>query len=233
VLPRLSKIKGVALDFLFPQKCLGCGEEGGLLCRRCQLSLPRIIPPVCPKCGRPQPSGITCPGCVAWQNNIDGIRAPFKFEGLMRQAVHQLKYKNLRSLATPLAKLLEIYLIHYPLPRDVLIPVPLHRKRLRERGYNQSLLLAQELGKLLNIPVVEDCLMRVKYVLPQAQTKSVSERIRNMKGAFSCLNCQLQNTRILLVDDVSTSGATFDACASALKSAGASSVWGIAISREL
>ena len=233
MLPQLSKIKGAALDFLFPQKCLGCGKEGELLCRRCQLSLPRISPPVCPKCGRPQPSGIMCPSCIGWQNNVDGIRAPFKFEGLMREAVHQLKYKNLRSLATPLAELLYNYLTHYPLPGEFLVPVPLHRKRLRERGYNQSLLLTYKLGKLLKVPVVDSCLARVSYVLPQAQTKSAAERFENVRGAFSCLNSQLHNTRVILIDDVSTSGATLDACASVLKLAGVLSVWGVTLTREL
>jgi ComF family protein len=233
VLPQLSKFKGAALDLFFPQKCLGCGKEVGLLCRRCQLSLPRILPPICPKCGRPQLSGIICPGCIGWQNNIDGIRSPFKFEGLMRQAVYQFKYKNLRTLAKPLSELLEKYLTRYPLPGEVLVPVPLHHKRLKERGYNQSTLLAEELSKLLKLPVVDNCLVRVKYILPQAQTKSLDERLANVHQAFSCLNSRLQNARILLVDDVSTSGATLDACASALKAAGAISIWGIALSREL
>ncbi len=233
MLPQLTKFKGVALDLLFPQKCLGCGEEGDLLCHTCQKSLPRIMPPICPKCGRPQSSGILCPNCVSWQTSIDGIRSPFKFEGIVRQAVHQLKYKNLRSLAKPLALLLENYLLHNPLPGQVLVPVPLHPKRLKERGYNQSCLLAQELGKLINLPVVDDCLARVKYVLPQAQTKSVDERRSNVRQAFSCLNSRLQDMQVLLIDDVSTSGATLDACASALKSAGAISVWGIVLSREI
>jgi ComF family protein len=233
VLPQLAKFKGAALDLLFPQKCLGCGEEGDLICHTCRKSLPRIAYPVCPKCGRPQPSGIICPSCVSWQNSIDGIRSPFKFEGLIRQAVHQFKYKNLRSLAKPLALLVEDYLIHYPLSGQTLIPVPLHPKRLKERGYNQSYLLARELGKLIQLPVVNDCLIRVKYVLPQAHTKSVDERLNNVKEAFVCRTSQLQNTQVLLIDDVSTSGATLDACASALKAAGAISVWGIVLSREL
>lgn len=178
-------------------------------------------------------SGIICPGCVSWHNSIDGIRSPFKFEGIVRQAVHQLKYKNLRSLAQPLAVQLKNYLIQNPLPGQVLVPVPLHPKRLKERGYNQSFLLAQELGKLLQSPVVDDCLARVKYKVPQAQTKSVGERLGNVKNAFSCFNSNLENTQVLLVDDVSTSGATLDACATALKAAGAISVWGIVLSREL
>jgi ComF family protein len=233
VLPQLIKFKGAALDLLFPQKCLGCGEEGELLCHTCLRSLQRIIPPLCPKCGRPQPSGILCSSCVSWQTSIDGIRSPFKFDGIMRHAVHQLKYKNLRSLAKPLALLLENYLIHNPLPGQVMVPVPLHPKRLKERGYNQSYLLARELSKLVSMPVVDDCLARVRYVLPQAQTKSVDERRSNVRQAFSCLNYRLQGKQVLLIDDVSTSGATLDACASALKANGVMSVWGIVLSREL
>jgi ComF family protein len=233
VLPQLIKFKGAALDLLFPQRCLGCGEEGELLCHSCQKLLPRIMPPICPKCGRPQPSGILCPSCISWRTSIDGIRSPFKFEGIVREAIHQLKYKNLRSLAGPLASLLENYLLEHPLPGQVLVPVPLHPRRLRERGYNQSGLLAQELGRLIKMPVVDHCLARVKYVLPQAQTKSVEERLSNVRQSFACLNSQLIGTQVLLIDDVTTSGATVDACASAIKAAGAVSVWGIIFSREL
>lgn len=233
MLPQLAKFKGAALDLLFPQKCLGCGEEGELLCCACQKSLPRIMSPVCPKCGRPQPSGIVCPRCVSRQTSIDGIRSPFVFDGVVREAVHQLKYNNLRSLAKPLALLVQSYLIHNPLPGQILVPVPLHRKRLKERGYNQSYLLARELGKLMKLPVINNCLVRVKYEIPQAKTKSVDERHNNVKHAFQCLDLQLQNTQVLLIDDVSTSGATLDACASALKQSGVKSVWGIVLSREL
>lgn len=233
MLPHLTKFKGAALDFLFPQKCLGCGKEGELLCTKCQNNLPRIIPPVCPKCGKPQPSGILCPGCVTWKSSIAGIRSPLKFEGLVREAVHQLKYKNLTSLAGPLALILKDYLIHYPVPGDVLVPVPLHPRRLKERGYNQSLLLAQNLSRLLNIPVAGDCLVRTRFTTPQAKTTSVDERLQNVKHAFSCSNSNLQNQKVILIDDVSTSGATLNACAVTLIQAGSASVWGIVLSREL
>jgi ComF family protein len=232
VLPQLVKFKGIALDLLFPQRCLGCRVEGELLCHTCQKSLPRIVPPICPKCGRPQASGLPCPVCVTWQTSIDGIRSPLKFEGIIREAIHQLKYKNLRSIAGPLALLLRDYLVQYPLPVQVLVPVPLHSKRLRQRGYNQSVLLARELSKLLFIPVVDDCLTRSKFASPQAQTKSVHERHDNVRGAFSCLSPKLANTQVLLIDDVSTSGATLDACAAALKQAGATSIWGLVLARE-
>jgi len=233
VLPQVAKLKGMALDLLFPQWCVGCGKGGSFLCDSCRASLPRIMPPLCPKCGEPQPSGRLCPSCVSWQAKIDGIRSPFRFGGVMRQAIHQLKYANLRALAVPLAKLLSNYLITNPMPGEVLVPVPLHRKRLRERGYDQSRLVAKELGKLINLPVVNDHLSRQRHAPPQARTLTVAERRSNVADAFICHDRRLQDKQILLIDDVSTSGATLDACAVALKAAGAVSVWGLVLAKEV
>jgi len=233
VLPQVAKLKGAALDLLFPQWCVGCGKEGGFICGSCCYTLKRINPPVCPVCGRPQPDGMLCSSCVNWQSHIDGIRSPFIFDGVMRQAIYQLKYHNLRALAAPLAELLRDYLIVNPIPAEVLVPVPLHRKRLRERGYNQSSLLARELGKLAKLPVMDDCLIRQRHTVPQARTANVAERQDNIANAFACRDHRLQDKRVLLIDDVATSGATLDACATTLKAAGATSVWGLAMAREI
>jgi len=233
VLPQATKLGGIALNFIFPQWCLGCGREGGFICLSCRNSLSRITPPLCPKCGRPQPSGILCPTCVSWSAKIDGIRSPFRFDGIMRQAIHQLKYRNLRTLAVTLSQLLKDYLVANPIPAEVLVPVPLHPKRLRERGYNQSSLVARELGKLTNLAVVDDCLLRQRPALPQARSASVEERHRNVAEAFSCRDEQLRGRQVLLIDDVATSGATLDACATALKASGAASVWGLVVAREI
>jgi len=233
VLPQLAKLKGMALDLLFPQWCVGCGKEGDFICYSCRRSLPRIMPPLCPRCGKPQLSGILCPGCVGWQARINGIRSPFQFDGVIRQAIYQLKYRNLRALATPLAKFLSDYLSTNPVPGEVLVPVPLHQKRLRERGYNQSSLLAQELGKLTNLPVVDNCLIRQRHAIPQVRTSTMNERWSNVADAFTCCDHRLRDRQVLLIDDVSTSGATLDACAAALKAAGATSVWGLVLAREI
>jgi len=117
----------------------------------------------------------------------------------------------------PLAELLYDYLASNPIPGEVLVPVPLHPKRLRERGYNQSYLLARELGKLANLPVVDDCLVRQRHTPPQARTPTVDERRSNVASAFTCRDRRLEDKQILLIDDVATSGATIDACAAALK----------------
>lgn len=230
---QVAKLKGMVLDFIFPQRCVGCGREGNFICSSCRRSLPRVMSPLCPRCGKPQSSGMLCSTCVGWQAEIDGIRSPFRFDGVMRQAIHQLKYKNLRALAGTLSGFLSDYLATDPIPGEVLVPVPLHTKRLRERGYNQSILLARETGKLTGLLVVDDCLIRERHALPQARTSNVKERRDNVVGAFACCDRRLQGKQVLLIDDVSTSGATLDACATTLKKAGASSVWGLVLAREI
>jgi ComF family protein len=129
--------------------------------------------------------------------------------------------------------LLHDFLVTNPIPGEVLVPVPLHHKRLRERGYNQSELLAQELRRLTSLPVMNDCLVRQRHTPPQARTSTVDERRGNVADAFACRRQRLQEKQILLIDDVATTGATVNACAAALKAAGAASVWGLVLAREI
>ncbi|MBN1862986.1 MAG: ComF family protein [Dehalococcoidales bacterium] len=233
MLRQAAKLKREALDLLFPEWCIGCGREGDFICPSCRKLLARLLPPLCPQCGRPQPEGNLCSNCLSWSAAIDGMRAPFRFEGLIRSAIHQLKYRNLRALSESLAGFLGDYLAANPLSATVLVPVPIHPRRLRERGYNQSQLLAQELAKLTGMPLVADCLVRERPALPQARTGTVAERRSNVAGAFACRDRRLAGEAVLLIDDVATSGATLDACAAALKEAGASSVWGLTLAREI
>lgn len=233
MLPRLAWLRRAALDLLFPQWCLGCSKEGELICPACHRQLPRITPPVCRRCGLPQPSSLPCAVCSSRQRKIDGIRSPFLFEAVIRQAIHQLKYRNLRAIGRSLAELLSDYITANPMPAEVLVPVPLHSKRLRQRGYNQSGLLCRELGKLVGLPVVTDCLIRQRHTPPQAETATASQRRANVVAAFICRDSRLQNRKVLLIDDVATSGATLDACAAAVKASGAGSVWGLTLAREV
>ncbi len=140
---------------------------------------------------------------------------------------------NLRCLARPLAGEMAAYLQENAIPADALVPVPLHPKRLRERGYNQSALLAAELGRMVGLEVDGASLKRAVHTEPQARTESATLRRRNMAGAFDCQAKSVSGKRVLLVDDVATSGATINGCAIALKKAGAASVWGLTLAREV
>ncbi len=233
MLPVLEGLKKTALDLLFPCRCIGCGKEGELICLSCKDGLPWILPPVCGFCGVDKTLDTPCTSCPVFRPVIDGIRAPFRFEATIRSAVHQLKYRNLRVIAAPLAGMMADYLIDNPLTYDIVIPVPLHPKRLRERGYNQSELLAKELGRLTKIPADTGCLIRHRHTPAQAMTKSLTERRGNLIDAFTCKNKEAEGKKVLLIDDVATSGATLDACAAALKASGAVSVWGLTLARDI
>lgn len=229
-----KQIAKAGVDFLFPRCCIGCGKVSDFICGDCCHKLPRILPPLCQKCGKSESTGFLCPSCWGWRSQIDGIRAPFRFEGMAKDVVHALKYYNFRALAQPMAELMAVYLSSSRIPGDVLVPVPLHRRRLKERGYNQSELLVSALGKIIGMPVADDVLYRIKDSLPQVRTTSVEERYQNVRGAFACKNgSEITGRAVIVVDDVSTSGATLEACADALKTAGAISVWGLTFAREV
>jgi competence protein ComFC len=191
------------------------------------------MPPFCPRCGRPQASGIVCPSCWQRPTEIDGIRSPFRFDEVIRKAIHELKYRNLKAISPCLAELLADYVKENLLPGEALVGVPLHPRRLRERGYNQSGLVAAELGKRIGLPVIEDCLIRVKQAQPQVKAVDVEDRRRNVADAFVCRDERVSGKQIILIDDVCTSGATLESCAAALKNKGAKSVWGLTLAREI
>jgi ComF family protein len=173
-----------------------------------------------------------CPSCRRWKLDIDGIRSPFAFQGVLRQAIHRFKYGGFKALARPLAELLARNLESRPLLAEVLVPVPLHPLRLRDRGYNQSGLLVRELGRLTGLPVEEGTLFRQRNSPAQVRTPDSEERRSNVSDAFGCRNDGLRGRRVLIIDDVCTTGATLNSCAIALKTVGTASVWGLALARE-
>jgi competence protein ComFC len=148
----------------------------------------------------------------------------------MREAIHSFKYRYMRALAVPLGEMLVDFWAENRLPVDVLVPVPLHRRRVRERGYNQSRLLAEHLGHSVGVPVVCDALRRTRYTVSQTHL-SADERRQNVAGAFFCANLSLQDKRALLIDDVCTTGSTLEACSVALRAGGARSVWALTLAR--
>ena len=152
-------------------------------------------------------------------------------EGAMREAIHAVKYQTVRATAPILGRLLGRWIQATPVPGEFVVPVPLHKRRLRSRGYNQSELLAEELGKLSGLPVGEAVLVRTRDTPPQVSLSGREERVRNVEGSFSCVG-GVEGRKILLVDDVVTTGSTLSACGSALRASGADSVWGVALARQ-
>ena len=230
----LSRLTHSALNLVLPLHCLGCQANGQLLCVTCLEALPLLNPPFCRVCADPRLDGRrgACARCRAASLAVDGIRAPLLMEGLIQDAIHHLKYRNLRALAPELAAILSRFLQTHPLPGDTLVPVPLHPRRLRRRGYNQAILLARELGKLGGLEVNVGLLECIKDNPPQAEATSLEQRRLNVAGSFDCPG-DAAGAKIILIDDVATTGTTLSACAEALKRAGASSVWGLTLARQV
>ena len=226
----LVQLPRLALDLLFPLHCWGCQRQGKLLCDNCIPQLPRLERPYCSLCGKPD-SQTKCHWCVEAPLWVDGIRAPFLMEGPIKDGVYSLKYRGVRAAAAELGRLMAQYQAEEPVPGDVIVPVPLHRRRLRERGYNQSALLAREVSKLSGIPNDEGLLVRTKDTPPQVRAVSREQRRSNVEDSFRCPE-NVEGRALILVDDVATTGSTLSACASALKDRGAASVWGLVLARE-
>jgi len=229
----LKQLQNEVIKFVFPGVCIGCGKLGDFICIDCARKLPRLIPPVCQRCGKPEPSALYCPECWKKQSGIDGIRSVFIFEGVIRTAVHELKYYNLRSISGLLGEYMAGYYSQNKLAGDYLVPVPLHAKRFRERGYNQSELLAQQLSLLTGVPVLDNAVTRVIDNKPQARTSSIEERRRNVENIFECGNRSVDGKEVVIIDDVCTSGATLEACAKTLIKAGAKRTYGFTLAREV
>ena len=226
----LGKISSSALDLLFPLPCAGCGPEGKIICQECLPSLPKLTSPYCAVCATPGNLS-PCRWCRENPSDVDGTRAPFLMEGLIKQAIHSFKYRGVRAAAPELGSLLAGYLVEHPIPGDVLMPVPLHSRRLRYRGYNQSALLAREMAKHTGHTIELEALVRTKDSLPQVEAGSSSQRRSNVERSFQCTG-NVAGGKVILVDDVATTGSTLSACAASLKEAGAASVWGLVLARE-
>ncbi len=162
---------------------------------------------------------------------LSGARSAAHLSGPLREAVHSLKYEGVRALAGTLGQIVYDCWEAEPWTVDVIVPVPLHPQRRRERGYNQSALLARELARHTSLPVVEGALLRVTPTQPQVGLNA-AERVENVRGAFRCGGDDLSEQRVLLVDDVLTTGATLRACAQALLEGGAQGVWGLTLAHD-
>lgn len=234
-----QKINTFILDTLFPVHCLSCGKEGEWVCSQCLGNVSLLDFQICPKCEiQITQGGITCPKCKE-NYPLDALVTVARYkEHDMEKIIHAYKYQSAREIAPILGLLMtKVYLKQtLPIP-DIILPVPLHPRRLRWRGFNQSSLLGQHLGLNLTVgmpvPFYTNILLRTRYTSPQMKIKNYHKRKENMINAFSIKpNADIKDKKILLVDDVATTGATLLECAKVLKQNGAKKVYAIVIARQ-
>ncbi len=230
----------VALGLFFPRHCAGCGlpVPRGWWCEKCRRELIPVRAPCCERCSHPFEGAITgrflCPNCEGREFHFEVAVAVMRSRGPVRHLIHGLKYHSMTWAASPLAQFGFNGLADHRLGErpDFFVPVPLHPLRLRERGYNQSLLLARAIGSRAGIPV-RDILRRIRPTQTQTHFNR-ARRMKNLKRAFALdpgAKQLTQGARILLLDDVLTTGSTFDECARVLLEAGADRVSALAIGR--
>ncbi|MEP6984171.1 MAG: ComF family protein [Chloroflexota bacterium] len=207
-----KQLTSMAVDLLFPPRCAGCGQIDTYWCGACQHEIAemRLSEPIEPK------------------YPLQGVTASAEHIGKIREAVQALKYGNVPELAKPLGEKLSTCLKQQDWIIDMIVPVPLHTKRLAERGYNQAQLLAEQVASIMGIGCQANALDRIRETQSQV-TISGAERLENIKDAFVA-NSQFVNGRsILVIDDVYTTGSTMSACGEALHSAGATTVYGLTV----
>ncbi len=246
-----NQIKATLLELVFPASCVLCKKAGPALCADCLNEIDRPLRQMCPLCEQvTTPRGKVCKRCQSRKRPpLDSLIVAGDYQNKkLRQAVHLFKYKFIRDLAQPLGELAATGLTtglnesRSPLA-DFIVPIPLHPKRLRWRGFNQAELLAEEIrrhlkSKNFDLKLVNDLVIRQRYTPPQMKIADYAARQENLKNAF-CLNEKHQanlhswrNKKILLVDDVCTTGATLFNCAKALKQLRPQSIDAVALGRQ-
>lgn len=226
-------LKGLA-DLIFPPRCTGCEKlidaaEDASFCDRCLSRIRFITSPICPCCGIPLVAGEDdhlCADCLVARPPYETARAVARYESVMLEAIHSFKYAGKTAAGEALGKMMAAY--EYPgfciTDYSLIIPVPLHPRRLRERGFNQAVILAREVAK--RFPIELDFLTLKRKALTETQVSlGRQQRRENVRGAFGVDRRQkIERQRILLVDDVYTTGSTVRECAQVLKQNGAAEV---------
>ncbi len=236
---RTSFLKNL-LNFLLPATCYICKLpvkewNNPYICRICWKKIRLIDDPVCPCCGLPFKSEVAlikspdflCGECREKRRYFTKAIAVGVYEGTLSEAIHIFKYQKRQAMAKYLNAMVTDVLLQRLSDSNIIIPVPLHKKRLSERGFNQSLLIAHHISKRFSIPLCIDGLQRIRWTRPQIELTR-DERLRNVRGAFA-IGAQnvapvFKNKKIILVDDVYTTGATVNECAKVLKKAGVKEV---------
>ncbi len=224
------------LDLLFPRRCLGCRKVGEFICPACAAAAPFVRNPTCLYCDHPDPDGALCYSCRHQPSYLTAAFALCYYQPPVDAAIRRLKYRGGQAIAPTLAHLAARRPHRWPIwlqrgAIDLFTPVPLHPTRLRQRGYNQSALLAAQLAAQLDLPYTDTVgLQRTRHTRPQVGL-GMAERRSNVAGAFTCSGDEVQGKRVALLDDVYTTGATLQDCARALREAGATRVYAITIAR--
>ena len=227
---QLYQFAWAALDWVYPPTCGGCEQHGVRWCPECQSSVRLIIPPLCQKCGEPNNYGELCHSCRSKPQAYTALRSWARFEGPLRNAVHRLKYRGEMRLGEALAKPLIEYFRALNWQVDLVVPVPLGIAREAQRGYNQAALIARPLALSERLNYQPDALRKIKTTRTQVGL-SRAERLLNVAEAFQAVSKIVAQKRILLIDDVATSGATINACTQAMFQAGAAEVFGLTLAR--
>lgn len=216
------------LDLIFPKRCVSCGKFGAYICSSCAKLIEYIDKPVCPYCERQAVGGKAHPGCLK-RYGLDGLIVACRYRGSIKNAIVKIKYKWVFDIEKILVSLLSKQLWKFDFPAEgILVPVPLHVRRKRWRGFNQAELLGRDLARRFKHPYA-DLLVRNRSTRPQVELKK-EDRKKNVRDAFSLQRTQGVNGKsYILVDDVFTTGATMTECCKVLKKAGAKEVWAMAV----
>lgn len=219
-----------AVDWLYPPVCGGCEKPGNRWCTDCRQQSPRLDHRICRHCGDILSQAETCTRCTASPPLFKTLRSWGLYSGPLRNAIHNMKYKRDVGLAESLsAHLVELF-NRLDWKVDLVVPVPLAARRLQERGYNQSYLLALPFALACRLPFSNRAVQRVRETNSQVGL-SAGDRQKNVKDAFKAAINIVREKSVLVIDDVATTGATQDACARALLNANASAVYGLTLAR--
>ena len=220
----IARLPRKVIDFIFPPTCASCGRVGFILCDDCKADISWLAPPICSLCGKPKPTPmIECRQCRISSPPLKQIRAATIYRGPVAKVLQRMKYEGYFGLSEELAELMLEAWPRWEHPLDLVVPIPLHPERKRKRGYNQAELLVKALSDQIGWQTDSRALVRRKSTKPQVGL-SGTERYENVSGAFRVEQDVFKDRRVLLVDDVCTTGATLAAAADTLLTAGAHSV---------